>query len=69
MRIGADRKIEFYNAYGATHVIVNVTGWYRPGFAAGASQLMPTTVPATTSPSSRAEDWLDVERVASRSGG
>jgi len=34
MRIGANRKIKFFNAYGTTHLIVDVTGWYRPGYAA-----------------------------------
>ena len=36
MRIGTDHRIRFRNAVGITHLIVDVTGWYRPGYPVGA---------------------------------
>jgi hypothetical protein len=54
MRIGADRKIKFYNAYGTIDLIVDVTGWYRPGYAADANFM----TPQTASPADQMHDLL-----------
>jgi hypothetical protein len=35
MAIGGDHTVRFRNAVGSTHLIVDVTGWYRPGYAVG----------------------------------
>ena len=69
MQIGSNRKIKLFNAYGDTHVIVDVTGWYRPGFAFGQSSLTPTNKAtnvapngATSMPDIDVAEWLSNER-------
>ena len=79
MRIGADHRIRFRNATGNTHLIVDVTGWYRPGYGVGA-QLAPSSAAAITGgalasgaaitggsaplPQPNAAQWLSTERPA-----
>ncbi|MEO5841240.1 MAG: hypothetical protein ABIQ73_04635 [Acidimicrobiales bacterium] len=71
MRIGTDHRIRFRNAVGSTHLIVDVTGWYRPGYPVGtqfslpsSSMLEPSTDQSTVAPSLQptATDWLSGDR-------
>ena len=77
MRIGADRRVKFYNAYGSTHLIVDVTGWYRPGYAVGAQFSLSSSpmLDATAAQSNVAPplqpsvaDWLSTDRPRHSAG-
>ncbi|MEO8695069.1 MAG: hypothetical protein ABI658_16195 [Acidimicrobiales bacterium] len=71
MRIGSDHRIRFRSAEAATHLIVDVTGWYRPGYPAGtpfslpsSSMLVPSAEPSTAAPTLQpgVADWLSTNR-------
>jgi hypothetical protein len=71
MRIGTDHRIRFRSAEAATHLIVDVTGWYRPGYPVGSQfslpsspMLEPSAAPATAAPSLQpaVADWLSTGR-------
>jgi hypothetical protein len=70
MRIGSDRKIRFFSPEATTHLIVDVTGWYRPGYPFGSQSSMSTPMLESTSNQSSAAppqqpnvaDWLSTDR-------
>jgi hypothetical protein len=43
MPVGVDGKISVVNSHGASHVVVDVMGWFRPGEGAGYVALDPPT--------------------------
>jgi hypothetical protein len=77
MRIGTDHRIRFRNAVGSTHLIVDVTGWYRPGYPFGSQLSLPSTpmLETTTDQSNAAPplqpsvaDWLSTDRPSHSAG-
>jgi len=80
MRIGTDHRIKIYNKSGTTHVIVDVTGWYRPGYPVGAHYDLPSALMSVLGTSEQPSDaptvqqpslaqWLAVDHAPSRSRG
>jgi serine protease len=77
MRIGTDHRVRFRNALGSTHLIVDVTGWYRPGYAVG-SQFSLSSTPSLDSaavqtnavplPQPSVADWLSTDRPRHSAG-
>jgi hypothetical protein len=77
MRIGTDHRIRFRNAVGSTHLIVDVTGWYRPGYPFG-SQLSVSSTPMLETTTDQTNvtpplqpsvaNWLSTDRPSHSAG-